>query len=215
MNGYNFTERVRKSLALARENASRRQHEYVGAEHILLGILEEGEGVATAVLQNLGIDLDELKLTVAGRTMPASSGPTGPDLPYTSRAKKVLELAMAEARDLNHSYLGTEHVLLALLREENGIPAQTLTALGLTAESTRREVLRMLGGEQPAATGDVPSPPSRPRTNAREDLHAPSSPSGVASITIDVRFVDGTNVHGNFREVERAYRFLVQLMRDQ
>src|SRR5215213_6871345 len=109
MNGYNFTERVRKVLAMAREEAARLHHEYVGTEHILLGLIREGEGVAAAVLQNLSVDLDEIQQKIEDTVKKGkASQTTGPDLPYTSRAKKVLELAMSEARELSHSYLGTE-----------------------------------------------------------------------------------------------------------
>src|SRR5215208_3171022 len=119
MNGYNFTERVRKVLAMAREEAARLHHEYVGTEHILLGLIREGEGVAAAVLQNLSVDLDEIQQKIEETVLVGKAAQaTGPDLPYTSRAKKVLELAMSEARELNHSYVGTEHLLLGLLREE-------------------------------------------------------------------------------------------------
>ena len=115
MNGYNFTDRVRKVLQMAREEAARLHHEYVGTEHILLGLIREGEGVAAAVLTNLNVDLEEIQQkieeTVKKGKAPAAAGP---DLPYTSRAKKVLELAMSEARELNHSYVGTEHLLLGL-----------------------------------------------------------------------------------------------------
>jgi len=118
MNGYNFTERVRKVLAMAREEAARLHHEYVGTEHILLGLIREGEGVAAAVLQNLSVDLDEIQQKIEETVKKGKAAQTtGPDLPYTSRAKKVLELAMSEARELNHSYVGTEHLLLGLLRE--------------------------------------------------------------------------------------------------
>src|ERR687891_156689 len=121
MNGYNFTERVRKVLAMAREEAARLRHEYVGTEHILLGLIREGEGVAAAVLQNLSVDLDEIQQKIEDTVKKGKAAQaTGPDLPYTSRAKKVLELAMSEARELGHSYVGTEHLLLGLLREEKG-----------------------------------------------------------------------------------------------
>jgi ATP-dependent Clp protease ATP-binding subunit ClpA len=151
MNGYNFTERVRKVLAMAREEAARLHHEYVGTEHILLGLIREGEGVAAAVLQNLNVDLDEVQQRIEDTVKKgkAASG-TGPDLPYTSRAKKVLELAMAEARDLNHSYVGTEHLLLGLLREEKGIAAQVLTDAGVNLDAARAETLRLLGTEMPS-----------------------------------------------------------------
>ena len=153
MNGYNFTERVRKVLAMAREEAARLHHEYVGTEHILLGLIREGEGVAATVLQNLNVELDEIQQKIEetvkkGKAVQA----TGPDLPYTSRAKKVLELAMAEARELNHSYVGTEHLLLGLLREEKGIAAQVLTEAGVNLEAARAETLRILGTDVQAGT---------------------------------------------------------------
>ena len=160
MNGYNFTERVRKVLALAREEAARLHHEYVGTEHILLGLIREGEGVAAAVLQNLNVDLDDVTQKIEetvkkGKAVQA----TAPDLPYTSRAKKVLELAMAEARDLNHSYVGTEHLLLGLLREEKGIAAQVLTDASVNLDAARAETLRLLGPDVPQ-TGQS-SPPEK------------------------------------------------------
>ena len=161
MNGYNFTERVRKVLAMAREEAARLHHEYVGTEHILLGLIREGEGVAAAVLQNLSVDLDEIQQKIEEQVKKGKAAqPTGPDLPYTSRAKKVLELAMAEARELNHSYVGTEHLLLGLLREEKGIAAQVLTESNVTLESARSETLRLLGTEMPSgATGGAATTP--------------------------------------------------------
>src|SRR3982750_324906 len=148
MNGYNFTERVRKVLAMAREEAARLHHEYVGTEHILLGLIREGEGVAATVLQNLSVELDEIQQKIEETVKKGKAAQTtGPDLPYTSRAKKVLELAMSEARELNHSYVGTEHLLLGLLREETGIAAQALAQHGVDFASGRRETMRLLGAE--------------------------------------------------------------------
>jgi ATP-dependent Clp protease ATP-binding subunit ClpC len=156
MNGYNFTERVRKVLAMAREEAARLHHEYVGTEHILLGLIREGEGVAAAVLQNLSVDLDEIQQKIEDTVKKGkASQTTGPDLPYTSRAKKVLELAMSEARELSHSYVGTEHLLLGLLREEKGIAAQVLTDAGVNLDAARAETLRLLGTEMPQ--GNAPT----------------------------------------------------------
>jgi ATP-dependent Clp protease ATP-binding subunit ClpA len=150
MHGYNFTERVRKVLGMAREEAARLHHEYVGTEHILLGIIREGEGVAATMLQNLSVEIDELadKINAALKRGPPAQV-TGPDLPYTSRAKKVLELAMSEAREVNHSYVGTEHLLLGLLREEKGIAAQVLDDAGVTIQGAREEMLRILGTDEP------------------------------------------------------------------
>ena len=148
-NGYNFTERVRKVLAMAREEAARLHHEYVGTEHILLGLIKEGEGVAAAVLQAMNVDLEEVQQRIEEQVKKGKAAQaTGPDLPYTSRAKKVLELAMAEARDLSHSYVGTEHLLLGLLREEKGIAAQVLTDASVSLEAARTETLRLLGNPE-------------------------------------------------------------------
>src|SRR6267154_1858940 len=109
MNGYNFTDRVRKVLQMAREEAARLHHEYVGTEHILLGLIREGEGVAAAVLTNLNVDLEEIQQKIEETVKKGkAAAAAGPDLPYTSRAKKVLELAMSEARELNHAYVGSE-----------------------------------------------------------------------------------------------------------
>jgi ATP-dependent Clp protease ATP-binding subunit ClpC len=166
MNGYNFTERVRKVLAMAREEAERLRHEYVGTEHILLGLIREGEGVAAAVLQSLNVDLDEIQQKIEDTVKKGkAAAATGPDLPYTSRAKKVLELAMAEARDLTHNYVGTEHLLLGLLREEKGIAAQVLTDAGINLDAARAETLRLLGTDMPqggAAASSSPSTPGAP-----------------------------------------------------
>jgi len=148
---YNFTDRVRKVLALAREEAIRLQHDYVGTEHILLGLIREGEGVAAAVLSNLAADLDELHRLVEENVRRGKSASNIPELPYTSRAKKVLEYAMAEARDLHHSYVGTEHLLLGLLREEKGLAAKVLGELGITLEEARPETLKLLGTEVPSS----------------------------------------------------------------
>jgi ATP-dependent Clp protease ATP-binding subunit ClpC len=153
MNGYNFTDRVRKVLQMAREEAARLHHEYVGTEHILLGLIREGEGVAAAVLTNLNVDLEDIQQKIEETVKKGKAAPTpGPDLPYTSRAKKVLELAMTEARELNHSYVGTEHLLLGLLREEKGIAAQVLTDAGVNLEQSRAETLRLLGSDMPQAS---------------------------------------------------------------
>src|SRR3954463_14122157 len=160
MNGYNFTERVRKVLAMAREEAARLHHEYVGTEHILLGLIREGEGVAATVLQNLSVELDEIQQKIEETVKKGKAAQTtGPALPYTSRAKKVLELAMSEARELSHSYVGTEHLLLGLLREEKGIAAQVLTDAGVSLDVARAETLRILGTELTQQQG---APVARP-----------------------------------------------------
>ncbi len=154
---YNFTDRVRKVLAMAREEAIRLQHDYVGTEHILLGLIREGEGVAAAVLTNLSVDLSQIHERVEESVRKGKATIALGELPYTSRAKKVLEFAMAEAREFNHSYVGTEHLLLGLLREEKGIAAQVLNSLGVSLEEARAETLKVLGSDvsptEPAEIG--------------------------------------------------------------
>ena len=154
MNGYNFTDRVRKVLHIAREEAARMQHEYVGTEHILLAILREGEGVAAATLINLGVNFDEVTQHVHNLVKKGAYRGDTHDLPYTSRAKKILEFSMSEARELNHHYVGTEHLLLGVLREEKGIGAKALIEVGIHVEIARAEVLRLLGEDE---TVQVPS----------------------------------------------------------
>ncbi|SVC17288.1 uncharacterized protein METZ01_LOCUS270142, partial [marine metagenome] len=157
---YNFTDRVRKVLAMAREEAIRLQHDYVGTEHILLGLIREGEGVAAAVLMKLNVDLDQIHEQVEGSVKEGKATIALGELPYTSRAKKVLEFSMAEARELSHSYVGTEHLLLGLLREEKGIAAQVLSTLGVSMEEARAETQQILGSDagpsQPVGIGGGP-----------------------------------------------------------
>ena len=184
MNGYNFTDRVRKVLQMAREEAARLHHEYVGTEHILLGLIREGEGVAAAVLTNLNVDLEDIQQKIEETVKKGkAAAAAGPDLPYTSRAKKVLELAMTEARELNHSYVGTEHLLLGLLREEKGIAAQVLTDAGVNLEQARAETLRLLGqrhaaGRRPAAAA---SQPQRRRPSPRRSPRPRRSTTSAAT----------------------------------
>ncbi|MGE0354962.1 MAG: Clp protease N-terminal domain-containing protein, partial [Gemmatimonadales bacterium] len=173
MNGYNFTDRVRKVLQMAREEAARLHHEYVGTEHILLGLIREGEGVAAAVLTNLNVDLEEIQQKIEETVKKGKAGAAvGPDLPYTSRAKKVLELAMTEARELNHSYVGTEHLLLGLLREEKGIAAQVLNDAGVTLEQSRAETLRLLGSDMPQTQQASAQPASAPKSEKKSKTPA-------------------------------------------
>ncbi len=169
---YNFTDRVRKVLAMAREEAVRLQHDYVGTEHILLGLIREGDGVAAEVLRSLAADLDELLRLVEENVRPGKASASIGELPYTTRAKKVLEYAMAEARELNHSYVGTEHLLLGLLREEKGLAAKVLGELGIGLEEARAEMLKLLGSEGgEVEPGSVPAP-AAPRGESKSKTPA-------------------------------------------
>jgi len=198
MQAYEMTERVRKVLAMAREEAIRLHHEYVGTEHILLGIVREGEGVASIVVQNLGAELHEIKQRIEETIKMGKAAHTGGrDLPYTSRAKKVLELAINEAAELQHSYVGTEHLLLGLLREEKGIAAQVLASFGVTEEVARAEVLRIMGWEirgGAAQTQGTPPPGGKP-----------------FEIRLILRYWNGAVVTKIFRDAADATSFLSAL----
>src|SRR5437588_3602342 len=140
----NFTPRAQQVLALARKEADRFHHNFVGTEHLLLGLISLGQGVAVNVLQTLGLDLETLRIEVEKQVG------TGPDqkmignIPYTPRVRKVLVLAAKEARSLNHTYVGTEHILLGLLREGDGVAARVLKNLDVDIEQTRQEILKEL-----------------------------------------------------------------------
>ena len=153
-----FTDRARKVMQLANQEAQRFNHEYIGTEHILLGLVKEGSGVAANVLKNLEVDLRKIRLEVEKIVQSGPDMVTMGKLPQTPRAKKVIEYAMEEARNLNHNYVGTEHLLLGLIREQEGVAAQVLMNLGLKLEDVREEVLNLLGhgmdgGEGGGGTG--------------------------------------------------------------
>src|SRR5207253_2316462 len=140
-----FTDRARKVMQLANQEAQRLNHEYIGTEHILLGLVKEGSGVAANVLKNLDIDLRKIRLEIEKIVQSGPDMVTMGKLPQTPRAKKVIEYSIEEARNLNHNYVGTEHLLLGLLREQEGVAAQVLMNLGLKLEDVREEVLNLLG----------------------------------------------------------------------
>ncbi|VAX25627.1 ATP-dependent Clp protease, ATP-binding subunit ClpC [hydrothermal vent metagenome] len=145
-----FTERARKVIILAREEAEKNQHEYLGTEHILLGVLKDAGGVAISVLQRLGVDIKKVRME-AERNLPASSNTLiiG-DIPFTSRAKKVLEYSVEEARAMGHSYIGTEHLLLGLVREKDGVAARVLSSLAITYAEIREQTINLL--KEPASS---------------------------------------------------------------
>lgn len=166
-----WTERARKVMSIARREAKRLRHHYLGTEHILLGLAKEGTGVAAVVLQRMGLDVQTLREAVERAVKPGPQPlPRDQELPYTPRAKRVLELALEEARRLHHQYVGTEHLLLGLLREEEGPAAEALADLNVTLDAARSEVHAFMaehGGPQLQAKvrveGEPPaaSPPAR------------------------------------------------------
>ncbi|MFA5356232.1 MAG: ATP-dependent Clp protease ATP-binding subunit [Candidatus Omnitrophota bacterium] len=157
-----FTERARKVIILAKEEARRFNHDYIGTEHILLGLVREGEGVAANVLQKVGVSLEKIRLEIEKLVQPGPTTQIIGDIPFTPRAKKALELAAEEARSLGHNYIGTEHILLGLIREGEGIASQVLLNLGLDLNTVRSEVMELLGSALPNAG----SPAAKTKTPA-------------------------------------------------
>jgi len=153
-----FTERARKVIILAKEEAKRFNHDYIGTEHILLGLIREGEGVAAAVFRSLGLSSENIRLEVEKLVQTGPSTIVSGDIPFTPKAKKVIELAMDEARSLGHNYIGTEHLLLGLIREGEGVASQVLLNLGLDLTKVRSEVMALLGSGAPSQS--APSSPS-------------------------------------------------------
>jgi len=166
-----FTDRARKVIALANQEAQRFNHEWVGTEHVLLGLVKEGTGVGANVLKNLDVDLHKVRMEVERIVKSGPEMAPMGRLPQTPRAKKVLEYAIEEAKALNHNYVGTEHLLLGLLREREGVAAQVLMNMGLKLEEVREEVLNLLGAgmetERAAAMGSQPREEARPRGKSK------------------------------------------------
>ncbi len=140
-----FTDRARRVVVLAQEEARMLSHNYIGTEHILLGLIHEGEGVAAKALESLGISLEAVRQQIDEIIGHGQHAPSG-HIPFTPRAKKVLELARPEAVQLGHNYVGTEHILLGLIREGEGVAAQVLVRLGADLNLVRRQVVQVLQG---------------------------------------------------------------------
>jgi ATP-dependent Clp protease ATP-binding subunit ClpC len=207
-----FTDRARKVMALANQEAQRFNHEYIGTEHILLGLVKEGSGVGANVLRNLDVDLRKVRLEVEKLVKSGPDMVTMGKLPQTPLAKKVIEYAIEEARALNHNYVGTEHLLLGLLREHDGVAAQVLTNLGIKHEEVREEVLNLLGAgmdadEINAANGQPKTPADR--TAAKS---AKSKTPALDSFGRDLTELATQNqldpVIGRSAEIERVIQIL-------
>src|SRR5438876_1512638 len=151
-----FTDRARRVVVLAQEEARMLNHNYIGTEHILLGLIHEGEGVAAKALESLGISLEAVRQQVEEIIGQGQQAPSG-HIPFTPRAKKVLELSLREALQLGHNYIGTEHILLGLIREGEGVAAQVLVKLGADLNRVRQQVIQLLHGysqgKEPASSG--------------------------------------------------------------
>ncbi len=202
-----FTDRARKVMALANQEAQRFNHEYIGTEHILLGLIKEGTGVGATVLKKMNVDLRKVRLEVEKMVKSGPEMVPMGRLPHTPRAKKVIEYAIEEARNLNHNYVGTEHLLLGLLREREGIAAKVLMNLGLKLEEVREEVLNLLGAgmenqEETNPTGEMPE------TQKRGKSKTPALDSFGRDLTELARQNNLDPVIGRQGEIERVIQVL-------
>lgn len=209
----NFTPRAQQVLALARKEADRFNHNFVGTEHLLLGLIKLGQGVAVNVLQKLGLDLETVRMEVEKQVG------TGPDqkmignIPYTPRVKKVLALAAKEAKALNHTYVGTEHILLGLLREGDGVAARVLKNLDVDIEQTRQEILKELDPnfaaqeeQQPGAGGE--GTPEKPAPEKKGEVKTPALKAFGRDLTEIARKGEMDPVIGRKNEIERVIQIL-------
>ncbi|MDP7029375.1 MAG: ATP-dependent Clp protease ATP-binding subunit [Phycisphaerales bacterium] len=206
-----LTDRARKVMALANQEAQRFNHEYIGTEHILLGLVKEGSGVGANVLKALEIDLRKVRLEVEKLVKSGPEMVTMGKLPQTPRAKKVLEYAIEEARHLNHNYVGTEHLLLGLLREQDGVAAQVLMNLGVKLEEGREEVLNLLGaGIEPEDMEEVAEGPGEPpqASPRRGKSKTPALDSFGRDLTELARTGELDPVIGRSEEIERLIQIL-------
>ncbi len=206
-----FTDRARKVMALANQEAQRFNHEYIGTEHILLGLVKEGSGVGATVLKNLEVDIKKLRLEIEKLVKSGPDMVTMGKLPQTPRAKKVIEYAIEEARALNHNYVGTEHILLGLLRESEGIAAQVLMNLGLKLEEVRQEVLNLLGAgvdDTPAGLGMKMDSSAARGNAAKAKSKTPALDSFGRDLTQLASDGELDPVIGRSREIERLIQIL-------
>src|SRR6202453_2780453 len=206
-----FTDRARKVMQLANQEAQRFNHEYIGTEHILLGLVKEGTGVAANVLKNLDIDLRKIRLEVEKIVQAGPDMVTMGKLPQTPRAKKVIEYSVEEARNLNHNYVGTEHLLLGLLREQEGVAAQVLMNLGLKLEDVREEVLNLLGHNMPNESesgGSGGGGGGSERTAGKTKSKTPALDSFGRDLTELARQGKLDPVIGRSNEIERVVQIL-------
>ena len=220
----NFTPRAQQVLSLARKEADRFNHNYVGTEHLLLGLIKLGQGVAVSVLQKMGLDLETVRGAVEKQVGVGQEGKSGGSIPYTPRVKKVLALAGKEAKALNHSYVGTEHILLGLLREGEGVAARVLKSLEIDIERTRNEILKELdpqfsaegpsaiGGGAPGQGDEAMSSPRSPAEagapGEKKELKTPALKAFGRDLTELARKGELDPVIGRKNEIRRVIQIL-------
>src|ERR1700748_2973737 len=213
----NFTPRAQQVLALARKEADRFNHNYAGTEHLLLGLIKLGQGVAVNVLQKMGLDLETVRMEVEKHVGSHPETKMVGNIPYTPRVKKVLALAGKEAKALNHSYVGTEHILLGLLREGEGVAARVLKSLDIDIERTRNEILRELdpqfsGGEAGVTGGEEAAAGAPQRGSAQPDdkkeVKTPALKAFARDLTELARKGELDPVVGRKNEIRRVVQIL-------
>lgn len=207
----NFTPRAQQVLALARKEADRFHHNYVGTEHLLLGLINLGQGVAVNVLQKMGLDLETVRSAVEKQVGTGPETKPSGNIPYTPRVKKVLALAGKEAKALNHSYVGTEHILLGLLREGEGVAARVLKSLNVDIESTRNQVLSELDPNFPGETAEPVASGSSSSTAGSEEKKEIKTPALKAfgrDLTELAKKGDMDPVIGRQEEIRRVIQIL-------
>ncbi len=209
----NFTPRAQRVLHLARKEAEQFNHNYVGTEHILLGLVALGSGVAVSALQSLGVDLQGLRMEVEKAVGTGADTKTAGNIPFTPRAKKVLALATSEARSLNHSYVGTEHILLGLLREGEGIAARVLENMGVDLEEAREEIMAMLDpdydGSMEVNEEDTPAYGAQPKAAAEgQTIKTPALNAFGRDLTEMAKKGELDPVIGRHNEIERVIQIL-------
>ena len=204
----NFTPRAQQVLALARKEADRFHHNYVGTEHILLGLIKLGQGVAVSVLQKMGLDLETVRSAVEKQVGSGPEGKASGSIPYTPRVKKVLALAGKEAKALNHSYVGTEHILLGLLREGEGVAARVLKSLEVDIERTRNEILRELDPQFSGETEDAIAAPRGQSGDEKKDTKTPALKAFGRDLTELAKNGELDPVVGRKSEIRRVIQIL-------
>ena len=205
-----FTERARRVILLAKEEAKRFNHDYIGTEHLLLGLIREGEGVAAAVLMSLGLDPSKIRTEVERLVQPNPSGSVSGDIPFTPKAKKAIELAMEEARQLGHNYIGTEHLLLGLIKEGEGVASEVLLNLGLDADKVKDEVMQILGSVTPDFTMGEPEKSSAPGGGGTVKTKTPAIDSFGRNLTDLAKQGKLDPVIGRANEIERVIQILAR-----
>ena len=207
-----FTEKAIKVIMLAQEEARRLGHNFVGTEQVLLGLIGEGTGVAAKTLKSMGVNLKDARTEVE-KIIGRGSGFVAVEIPFTPRAKRVLELSWDEARQLGHNYIGTEHLLLGLIREGEGVAARVLENLGVDLNKVRSNVVKMLGESKPASSSTGSSTSSSSSSSSSSKAKTPSLDEFGRDLTLAAQELRLDPVVGREKEIERVIQILSGITR--